>query len=136
MRAQGSGHIANTASGIAFSPMAYQSMYSATKAALVGLTCSLRYELWDENIRLSTVIPGTTATAMWDKFGGAPSFAISPEESASGILKGVAANERVVFVTDDDRNGAADAFDSRIAQGKDEYFLNNARRRRSGEAAV
>jgi NAD(P)-dependent dehydrogenase (short-subunit alcohol dehydrogenase family) len=29
MRAQGGGHIANTASGIGFVPMAYQSMYSA-----------------------------------------------------------------------------------------------------------
>ncbi len=136
MRAQGGGHIANTASGIAFSPMAYQSMYSATKAALVGLTCSLRYELWDDNIRLSTVIPGTTATPIWDKVGGAPASAISPEESAYGILKGLAANERVVFVTDDDRRGAVDAFDPEVAKGKDEYFLHNARLRRSGEVAL
>ena len=62
MRAQGGGHIANTASGIGFAPMAYQSAYSATKSALIGLTGSLRYELWDENIRLSTVLPGTVAT--------------------------------------------------------------------------
>lgn len=136
MRAQGGGHIANTASGIAFSPMALQSMYSATKAALVGLTCSLRYELWDENIRLSTVIPGTTATPIWDKVGGAPESAITPEESARGILTGVAANERVVFVTDEDRDGAANAFDSEVAKGKDEYFLNNARQRRIGKAAL
>ena len=136
MRAQGGGHIANTASGIAFSAMALQSMYSATKSALVGLTCSLRYELWDENIRLSTVIPGTVATPIWDKVGGAPECAITPEESARGILKGLAANERIVFVTDDDRRGAADAFDPEVAKGKDEYFLNNARLRRSGKVAL
>jgi NAD(P)-dependent dehydrogenase (short-subunit alcohol dehydrogenase family) len=136
MRAQGGGHIANTASGIAFSPMAYQSMYSATKAALVGLTCSLRYELWDDNIRLSTVIPGTVATPIWDKAGGAPEFALTPEESALGILKGLAANERVIFVSDDDRRGAANAFDPAVAKGKDEYFLNNARLRKSGKAAL
>jgi NAD(P)-dependent dehydrogenase (short-subunit alcohol dehydrogenase family) len=137
MRAQGGGHIANTASGIAFSPMAYQSMYSATKAALVGLTCSLRYELWDENIRLSTVIPGTVATPIWDKVGGAPPSALTPAESARGILKGVAANERIVFVTDDDREGASNnAFDPEVAKGKDEYFLNNARIRRSGKVAL
>lgn len=34
MRKQGSGHIVNIISGIAFMPMAYQTMYSATKAAL------------------------------------------------------------------------------------------------------
>ena len=68
MRAQeGGGHIANTASGIVFSPMPFQSMYSATKAALMALTSSLRSELWDDHIRLSTVIPGTVATPIWDK---------------------------------------------------------------------
>ena len=44
MRAQGGGHIVNIISGIAFSPMAYQSMYSATKAALNSLTLALRSE--------------------------------------------------------------------------------------------
>jgi len=136
MRAQGGGHIANTASGIAFSPMAYQSMYAATKAALLGLTSTLRYELWDENIRFSTVIPGTVATPIWGAPGSAPASAITPEESARGILTGVAANERVVFVTEDDRNGAIYSTRPDAAQGFDEYFLNVARKRRRGEMAL
>lgn len=136
MRVQGGGHIANTASGIGFSPMAYQSMYSATKSALIGLTGSLRYELWDENIRLSTVIPGTVATPIWEKAGGAPASAITPEESARGILKGLAANERIVIVTDDDLSGAVDAFRPEAAKAMDEYLLNVARKRRSGEMVV
>lgn len=131
MRAQGGGHIANTASGIGFCPMAYQSMYSATKAALIGVTSSLRYELWDENIRLSTVIPGTVATPIWQ--GSAPGFAITPEESARGILTGLAANERIIFVTDDDRSGAVNSTRFEESKGWDEYFLSIARRRRSGE---
>ncbi len=134
MRAQGGGHIANTASGIGFVPMAYQSMYSATKSALIGLTGSLRYELWDENIRVSTVIPGTVATPIWQ--GKAPGFAITPEESARGILKGLAANERVVFVTDDDRNGAANSTRPEAAKRMDEYLLSVARRRRGGEVGA
>lgn len=137
MRAQGGGHIANTASGIGFTPMAYQSMYSATKSALIGLTGSLRYELWDENIRISTVIPGTVATSIWDKAGTvAPESAITPEESARGILKGLAANERVVFVTDADRDGATNAFRPEAAEGMDEYLLNVARQRRGGKMVV
>ncbi len=136
MRAQGKGHIANTASGIGFIPMAFQSMYSATKAALIGLTGSLRYELWDENIRLSTIIPGTVATPIWDAAGGAPESAITPEESARGILKGLAANERIIIITDDDRKGAINAFHPEAARGMDEYLLNVARKRRRGEAAV
>lgn len=134
MRTQGGGHIANTASGCGFIPMAYQSMYSATKSALIGLTGSLRYELWDENIRFSTVIPGTVATPIWQ--GNAPEFAITPEESARGILKGLAANERIVFVTDDDRSGAANSTRPEAAKGIDEYLLSIARRRRNGELAA
>ena len=136
MRAQGGGHIANTASGIAYCAMPYQSMYSATKAALLGFTSALRYELWDENIRLSTVIPGTVATPIWEKAGGAPKSAITPAESARGILKGIAANERVVFVTDEDRNGAINSTRPEAAQGFDEYFVDVARKRRSGVMAI
>lgn len=44
MRAQGGGHIVDVISGIAFMPMALQTMYAATKAALNGLTLALRYE--------------------------------------------------------------------------------------------
>jgi NAD(P)-dependent dehydrogenase (short-subunit alcohol dehydrogenase family) len=136
MRAQGGGHIANTASGIGFAPMAYQSMYSATKAALIGLTGALRYELWDENIRLSTIIPGTVNTSIWQKAGGAPDFAISPEEAARGILEGVAANQRIVIITEADRKGAINAFHPDRSKALDEYLLDVARRRRRGETAV
>jgi len=136
MRAQGEGHIANTASGIAFAPMAFQSMYSATKSALVGLTGSLRYELWDENIRFSTVIPGTVATPIWDQAGGAPESAITPEECARGILKGLAENERIIIVTEPDREGAANAFRPEVARWVDEYLLNVARQRKNGKTAI
>ena len=131
MRAQGGGQIANTASGIAYVPMPYQSMYSATKSALLGLTTSLRYELWDENIRLPTIIPGTVATSIWGG-GPIPDFAITPDESARGILNGLAANERVIFVTDMDRQGATHSTDPRAADGLDKYLLDVARKRRAG----
>jgi NAD(P)-dependent dehydrogenase (short-subunit alcohol dehydrogenase family) len=136
MRAQGGGHIANTASGIGFAPMAYQSMYSATKAALIGLTSALRYELWDENIRLSTIIPGTVNTPIWQKAGGAPDFAITAEQAARGILEGLARNERIVIITEADRKGAINAFHPDSSNAMDEYLLNVARRRRRGETAV
>jgi len=114
--------------------MAYQSTYSATKSALIGLTASLRYELWDENIRLSTVIPGTVATPIWH--GKIPESAIAPEESARSILKGLAANERIVIVTEDDRTGAINAFRPDTAQKVDDYLLNVARKRRSGDSTA
>lgn len=133
MRAQGGGHIANTASGIVFSPMPLQSMYSATKAALLAFTSSLRSELWDDHIRFSTVIPGTVATPIWDQVGGAPKGAITPQESARGILKGLAANERIIILTEDDKTGARMNFLPEYGEAVDAYFLDVARRRRSGD---
>ncbi len=130
MRAQGGGHIANTASGIVFSPMPLQSMYSATKAALLGLGTSLRYELWDENIRVSTVVPGTVATAIWG--GQPPKEAITPAASAQGILAGMARNERIIIVTEPDRQGARDTYDADKSPYVDEYMVNIARKRHKG----
>jgi len=135
MKANGGGQIANTASGIAFSPMAYQSMYSATKSALVGLTLALRTEYWDDSIRLSVIIPGTVATPIWGE-GGAPPEAITPEQSAVAILKGLEANDRVIITTEQDLGGAINAFNPAAAKGTDEYLLNVARSRRAGKWIV
>jgi len=135
MRKQGGGHIVNTISGIALFPMAYQTMYSATKAAVNGLTLALRYEFWDENIRFTSATPGTVATAIWQD-RRAPPGAQSPQQSAQAILAGVARNERLVLGDEQDRKGAPHCFDPQAAASVDEYLLNVARKRRRGEWAV
>ena len=137
MRKQGGGHIVNTISGIAFSPMAQQTMYAATKAALNGLTLALRYELWDENIRVTSASPGTTATGIWKAGGGKPPpGAQSAEQSAQTILAGVAKNERLVLGDIADVLGAINGFNPAAAVTQDDYLLNVARKRRSGEWVV
>ncbi|MRR59144.1 MAG: SDR family oxidoreductase [Deltaproteobacteria bacterium] len=137
MRKQGGGHIVDIISGIAFSPMAQQSMYSATKAALNGLTLALRYELWDENIRLTSATPGTTATPIWKTAGAEPPpDAQSPEQSAKNILAGVAKNERLVLGDQGDALGAKGCFNPDYAAETDDYLLNVARKRRNGEWVV
>ncbi len=137
MRAQGGGHIVDVISGIAFSPMALQSMYAATKAALNALTLALRYEFWDENIRLTSATPGTTATAIWAAGGQEPPpGAQTPEQSAQTILAGVAKNQRLVLGDPGDESGAKYCFHPDAADGQDEYLLNVARKRRSGEWVV
>lgn len=135
MRKQGSGHIVNTISGVAFAPMPYQTMYSATKAALNGLTLALRYELWDENIRVTSATPGTVATAIWQG-SPAPPGAQSPQQSAQIMLAGVAKNERLVLGDPQDARGAKRCFDPDAAAAMDEYLLNVARKRRRGEWGV
>lgn len=132
MRAQGGGgHIANTASGIAFAPMPLQAMYSATKAALHALTLSLRAECWDENIFLHSVIPGTVATPI---FAGSrvPKGALKPEESARVILEKVKDNMRIVFVTSSDMDGAKNCNHPDLQPFMDDYFNHIAAARKAG----
>jgi len=135
MRKQGGGHIIDVISGIAFMPMAQQTRYSASKAALNGLTLALRYELWDENIRVTSATPGTTVTGIW-KGVEPPPGAQSPEQSAQTILTGVAKNERLVLGDQGDLSAAKNCFNPDAAAGTDEYLLNVARQRRAGKWAV
>ena len=134
MKEQGSGQIVNIISGIAFSPMAYQGRYAATKAALNGLSLTLRYEYWDDNIKISSATPGTTATAI---FGGQkpPETAQTPRQSASRILNGVVNNDRLILGDDSDLNGASRCFDYASRDEMDAYFLRVARERREGKVA-
>ena len=137
MRQQGGGHIVNIVSGIAFAPMAQMTQYSATKAALNALTLALRYELWDENIRVSSATPGVTATGIWKASGvSPPPRAQSAEQSAQTILAGVAKNERLVLGDHDDVFGAKVCFNPEAAASVDDYLLNVARKRRKGELVV
>ncbi len=137
MRKQGGGHIVNIISGIAFWPMPFQTMYSATKAALNGLTLSLRSELWDEGIRVTSATPGTTATAIFK--GKVPPIAQSPELSAQTILAGVAKNERLVLGDrlalgeKGDAISARYGFNPDFSENWDMHLAEVARKRRSGE---
>ncbi|BEQ16475.1 SDR family NAD(P)-dependent oxidoreductase [Desulfoferula mesophila] len=132
------GHILNTASGIAFVNLPYQSMYAATKAALLSMTNSLRYEYWDEGIRFSTIVPGTVATPIWDAAGGAPSGAITAEECAARVLEAAAQNRRVIFVTEDDKSGCVNmalgaAYMPSTETALEAYMLGVAKARRAGD---
>lgn len=135
MRAQGGGQIVNTISGIAWSPMALQCMYAATKAALNLLGLTLRYELWDDNIKVNSATPGTTATAIFTGGVEAPDYAQTPMQSAARILKGVENNDRLICGDDSDLEGAKNAFnpDPEYQKGLDDYFLEVARDRKSGK---
>ena len=132
---QGSGQIVNIISGIAFSPMAYQSRYAATKAALNALSLALRTEYWDNNIKISSATPGTTATAIWGSLE-APKTAQTAHQSASRILNGVANNDRLICGDDGDAKGAEECYSYAVREGVDQYLLHVARERRKGIAAV
>lgn len=140
MRAQGGGHIINIISGIAWSPEPQQSRYAATKAALNLFSLALRYELWDEQIRVTSATPGTTLTGIWkDQEGFTPAQGVEPpayaqpaDQSARTILAGVAQNQRLVFGDEADATGAKGCFNGDNAAGLDEHYLDVARKRREG----
>jgi len=137
MKKQGGGQIINIISGIAFAPMAQQTLYSATKAALNGLSLALRYELWDDNIKISSATPGTTATNIFKSEGyDTPDFAQSPQQSVSRILRGVVTNERIIYGDDMDLEGTRDCFAFESNSDKDMYFVHNARERKAGRLAL
>lgn len=132
---QGSGQIINIISGIAFTPMAYQTRYAATKAALNGLSLALRSEYWDDNIKISSATPGTTVTGIWGDME-APKTAQTSQQSASRILNGVANNDRIICGDDSDVDGASKCYHPLEQKGFDEYLLNVARQRRQGKVVV
>ena len=132
---QGGGQIINIISGIAFTPMAQQSRYAATKAALNALSIALRTEYWDDNIKISSATPGTTVTAIWGDLEP-PKSAQTAQQSASRILNGVTNNDRVTFGDDNDALGGAACYDARKQEEIDAYLLHVARERRKGITAI
>lgn len=135
MQRQGGGQIVNVISGMAFYPMAYQSMYAATKAALNALTLTLRTEYWDDGIRISSATPGTTATGIW-KGLKAPGGAQTPQQSARRILAGACHNRRLIFGDDADVMGSRNCFHVDYEDFLDAYLLEVARKRRAGTLAI
>lgn len=81
----GGGHILNISSYSGVRGKAGQAAYSASKAALIGLTLSASRELAEQNIRVNAVLPGYMMTAMG---AGAEQAALRAREES--ILKRLA----------------------------------------------
>lgn len=68
MRRQGGGHIVNIASTSALRAASGAAAYSASKFGMLGLGRSLNLEGRQDNIRVTTVIPGGMRTHFFDRF--------------------------------------------------------------------
>jgi short-subunit dehydrogenase len=107
MRKQNSGCIVNISSMGGEVVLPWISLYCASKSALSALTSALRSELSGSGIHAMTVCPGYVATDFKTnatgprppaRMMGAPSspFAITAQQCADAILRGVERNARLV----------------------------------------
>ena len=67
--ARGAGTIINITSVVGISPETLNGVYGASKTYVIALSHSLQHELADKGIRIQAVLPGATATELWDKAG-------------------------------------------------------------------
>lgn len=105
---QGYGHIVNTASVCGIVPLPYQTVYAASKYAVVGFGEDLRYEMSFHNIKVTTVCPGAVDTMIFYRSLDyklhmdmpKPPEAISIDQAADEILEGVEAGRNIIPVQD------------------------------------
>jgi len=100
--ARGAGTIINVASVVGISPETLNGVYGATKAYVLALSHSLQHELADKGIRIQAVLPGATATDIWEKAGlphqNLPaSIVMSPEDMVDAALVGLDQGELVTL---------------------------------------
>lgn len=98
MQRGGGGAIINTASGAAFTPLAPQAVYAATKAGVVHFTKSCAELAASHGVRVACVCPGLTSTDMVQESGPDGPHAwlqgvmdavemLAPEDIAAGVLE-------------------------------------------------
>jgi short-subunit dehydrogenase len=89
---QNSGYIINIGSGASQTPIAGFAAYCASKYGLLGLSESLALELREHNIKVSIILPGSTATHFG---GGDPDRKI---KSKPGVLRPSDVADSVVYL--------------------------------------
>lgn len=67
--ARKSGTIVNIASVVGLAPEMLNGVYGASKAYMLALTQSMHHELSPQGVRVQAVLPGATATEIWERAG-------------------------------------------------------------------
>jgi uncharacterized protein len=99
---RGAGTIINIASVVGISPEALNGVYGASKAYVLALSHSLQHELADKGIRIQVVLPGATATDLWE-IAGLPyqklpaEIVMSAEDMVDAALVGLDKGELVTI---------------------------------------
>jgi len=99
---RGAGTIINIASVVGIAPETLNGVYGATKAYVLALSHALQHELAEKGIRIQAVLPGATATDLWESAGlpyqNLPaSIVMSPEDMVDAALVGLDQGELVTI---------------------------------------
>jgi short-subunit dehydrogenase len=100
--ARGAGTIINIGSVVGISPEMLNGVYGATKAYVLAFSHSLQHELADKGIRIQAVLPGATATEVWE-IAGLPyqnlpaGIVMSAEDLVDAALAGLDQGELVTL---------------------------------------
>lgn len=116
-----SGHIVNVSSAAGIFPLPWHGAYSASKYGLRGLSDVMRHDLKRHHVYTHLVCPGAVDTGLVqdikisgintndDKMqqlkGQFQKYAISPEQAAAAILKGVQKKRYYIYTSQDIRLG-------------------------------
>jgi len=100
--ARGLGTIINIASVVGISPEALNGVYGASKAYVLAFSHSLHHELAGKGIRIQAVLPGATATDLWENAGlhyrNLPAeIVMSVDDMVDAALAGLDQGERVTI---------------------------------------
>lgn len=86
MMAAKEGHIFSICSVAALDPIPSAGTYSVTKFALMGLNKVMRLEMQPYNVKVTTVIPGSTLTNSWKDAVVDKNQFVLPEDIASAVV--------------------------------------------------
>ncbi len=100
--ARSAGTIINIASVVGIAPERLNGVYGATKAFVLAFTHSLQHELADKGVRIQAVLPGATATDIWESAGKSwrelpPAIVMMPDEMVDAALAGLDLGEVVTI---------------------------------------
>ena len=100
-KARGQGTLINLSSVVAVGPEILNGVYSGSKAFMLALSQSLRQELAGTGVHVQAVLPGATATDIWQTGGGdlsalPPDAVMSVDDLVDAALTGL---DRGEFIT-------------------------------------